>query len=437
MSMITQFRNCICTAIWAFLLTTCAAAQLQSESVLALDPGFKSRAMAHVRQLAALGIREAGSSDERKAARYVREQMRKAGPRVTSEHFTFHSFALEDALLEAGTDKAAIIKLGFDPYSATGPISGELAFVAATDRASILKADLDGKLVVIAGTDAFYIISNNKNPKAVASLSAPDFERLKASGASSGEIRFRGKMRAAKSSNIVGVLAAKPGAREIIVSAHYDSWKGPGANDNASGAAVLLELAHYFHLLKLPPTVTMRFVAFGAEEPGFLGSKAYLQKHHTELQKCELLFNIDQVGGDGAIYTDTGGGMRGLPGKIGSQLPNELIDKAYTDTNERWFLPRFSERALFASSNVPDWLRSTVAKAGTGLGREVFATHGSGSDHRVFVQAGVVATDITVEGGAQTHAPTDVLEAVNADSMELAARLVVVVINDLLRSKPD
>jgi hypothetical protein len=72
-----------------------------------------------------------------------------------------------------------------------------------------------------------------------------------------------------------------------------------------------------------------------------------------------------------------------------------------------------------------------------GLGRKVIAQDGSGSDHRVFGQAGVVATDITVEGGAQTHAPTDVPEAVDADSVELAARLVLAVIEDVLSSKPN
>jgi hypothetical protein len=363
--------------------------------------------------------------------------MKKAGLKVTSEPFTFQSFALENAVLEAGTGKADIVKLGFNPYSATSPISGELAFVAATDPPSIQKADLDGKLVVLAGNGGFNMISFSKTPKAVLSLSAPDFERLKASGASSGELRFRGKLGSAKSSNIVGTLGAKPGGREIIVSAHHDSFRGPGANDNATGVAVMLELARYFNSLKVPPTVSMRFIALGGEEFGFLGSKAYLGKHQTDLQKCELLFNIDQVGGDGAIYNDTGGDVRGLSGKIRSQLSTELSDKAMTDTNVRWMLLVSSERALFGSSSVPEWLRSTVAKAGTGLGRKVYATGGSGSDHRVFVQAGVAATDITVAGGAQTHAPTDVPEAVNADSMGLAARLVLAVIDGLLRSKPD
>jgi acetylornithine deacetylase/succinyl-diaminopimelate desuccinylase-like protein len=364
--------------------------------------------------------------------------MKKAGLTVTNEPFTFQSFALDNAVLEAGTDKADIVNLGFNPYLATNPISGELAFVTATDPSSIKKVDLDGKLAIIAGNGGFNMVSFLKTPKAVLSLSTPDFERLKASRASSGELRFRGEVRTVKASNIVGVLAGKPGAREIIVSAHYDSWRGPGANDNATGVAVLLELARYFHSLKPPPNVSMRFVAFGAEEFGLLGSKAYLQKHQSELQNCELLFNIDQVGGDGAIYTDTRGGVTGLPAKIGSQLPRELADKASRDPIGRWRLLMSSERALYASSassNVPEWLRSTVARAGTGLGREVIAQDYAGSDHRVFVQAGVVATDITVAGGAQTHAPTDVPEAVDADSIELAARLVLAVINDLLRSQ--
>jgi hypothetical protein len=312
-----------------------------------------------------------------------------------------------------------------------------MVFLSATDPHSITKADLDGRLVAIAGNDGFSMVSFSKHPKAVLSLSASDFKRMEATGASSGEIRFHGKLSTATSSNIVGALAAKPGAREIIVSAHYDSWRGPGANDNATGVAVLLELARYYHSMGLPRPASMRFVAFGGEESGFLGSRAYLQKHQSELQHCELLFNIDQVGGDGAIYTDTRGGVRGLPGNIGSQLPRELADKAFRDPDERWALLMPGESALDSSSNVPDWLRSTVASAGTDLGREVIASNGADSDHRVFVQAGIVATDIAVAGGTPTHGPTDLPEAVHAESMELAARLVRAVIDDLLRSQPD
>jgi acetylornithine deacetylase/succinyl-diaminopimelate desuccinylase-like protein len=354
---------------------------------------------------------------------------------VTVEPFTFQAFTLEKAALETATGQADIIKLGFNPYSEKSPIPGELAFLTASDQPSILKTDLDGKLVVIAGNNGFNIVSFHKHPKALVSLAAPDFERLRLSGANFGEVRFRGRVRTARSANVVGTLAAAPGSREIILSAHYDSINGPGANDNATGVAVVLELARYFSSLKVRPAVCLRFVAFGGEEFGFLGSKAYLQKHQAQLANCQLLFNIDQVGGDGAIYTDTRGGVRGLSGKFGSQLSQELADKAHIDAQVSWTLPKSSERPLWASSNVPEWLRSAVARAGAGLGREVIAQDSSGSDHRVFVQAGVVATDITVEGGAQTHAPTDVPEAVNADSMELTARLVRAVIQDLLNSR--
>ena len=270
-------------------------------------------------------------------------------------------------------------------------------------------------------------------------LSAGDFERLRATGANSGKISFRGKFSTAKSSNVVGTLAAKPGAREIILSAHYDSVRGPGANDNATGVALLLELARYFRSSKLSPDASLRFVAFGSEEAGMLGSKAYLQKHQAELKNCELLFNIDEIGGDKSIHVDAGGGVKGVQDRIENQLPTELTDKATNDIkdpNQRWRLLSPGDRALWTSSNTPEWLQSAVSRSIAGLGREVSVESGTGSDHRVFVQAGVVATDIGSDGGAETHAPTDVPEAVDTDNVESAVRLVLAVVQDLLRSDP-
>jgi hypothetical protein len=269
------------------------------------------------------------------------------------------------------------------------------------------------------------------------SLSTADFERLKAASARSGVIRFHGKLSTERSANIVGTLAAKPGGREIIVSAHYDSTRGPGANDNASGIAALLELARHFHASEPSQSVSLRFVAFGAEEAGMLGSKAYLQKHLTELRNCALLFNIDQIGGDGAIHVDTSAGVKGVPDQIQSQLPGELTDKATNDVkdaSQRWRLLSPGDRALWTSSDVPQWLHSVIVKASTGLGHEIIEQNYTGSDHRVFAQAGVVATDIGSDGGAEVHSSTDVPEAVDADSIELAARLVLSVIDDLLHS---
>ena len=67
----------------------------------------------------------------------------------------------------------------------------------------------------------------------------------------------------------------------IVIGAHYDSWAAtPGADDNASGVAVLLELSRA--LIAEPPVRTIRFVAFVNEEPpyfmtGAMGSLVYAQ----------------------------------------------------------------------------------------------------------------------------------------------------------------
>jgi hypothetical protein len=111
LSIVTQCRNRTTTAVCLVVLATGAGAQLQSQSA-GFDPGFKSRAMAHVRRLADCGIHEAGSEGDRKAARYVSDQMKKAGLSVTKERFTFHSFVLDNALLEAGSEQSDIVKIG-------------------------------------------------------------------------------------------------------------------------------------------------------------------------------------------------------------------------------------------------------------------------------------------------------------------------------------
>lgn len=70
----------------------------------------------------------------------------------------------------------------------------------------------------------------------------------------------------------------------ILIGAHYDSVFGsPGANDNASGVAVLLELSRLFRTFL--PAMSIRFVAFTNEEPPFFfsgrqGSRRYAKAAH-------------------------------------------------------------------------------------------------------------------------------------------------------------
>jgi alkaline phosphatase isozyme conversion protein len=93
------------------------------------------------------------------------------------------------------------------------------------------------------------------------------------------------------------IMAVKKGIspKEIIVGAHYDSSKkGEGADDNASGVAVLLELAMRVQAVKTPYSV--RFIAFGAEEYGMEGSYYYaVHLSPEELKNIVGMINLDSV----------------------------------------------------------------------------------------------------------------------------------------------
>jgi hypothetical protein len=108
--------------------------------------------------------------------------------------------------------------------------------------------------------------------------------------------------------NVVGVL---PGSdtnlcREIVVlSAHYDhlgkNRKGiiyPGAADNASGVAALLETARQLSQAKERPKRTIAFVAFDAEEEMLLGSFAFCCRPDVEQARIVAVVNVDLLGRD-------------------------------------------------------------------------------------------------------------------------------------------
>lgn len=87
----------------------------------------------------------------------------------------------------------------------------------------------------------------------------------------------------------------------IILGAHFDhlGMMGhvlyPGANDNASGTAMLLELARHFSQIENQAECTLVFAAFSGEEAGLMGSR-YMAGHFPyDLKKVKLMINLDMV----------------------------------------------------------------------------------------------------------------------------------------------
>ena len=105
--------------------------------------------------------------------------------------------------------------------------------------------------------------------------------------------------------NVIGKVSGRKN-KILAITAHYDhlgmmgNIMYPGANDNASGISLLLNLAKYYADKK--NKYTMLFMCFGAEEIGLLGSKYFTQYPNIKLRKIKFLVNLDLVGtGDDGI----------------------------------------------------------------------------------------------------------------------------------------
>ncbi len=113
--------------------------------------------------------------------------------------------------------------------------------------------------------------------------------------------------------NVIGYIEGQHEPDSFMVfTAHYDHMGRmgkriyfPGANDNASGIALLLELAKYYSQNK--PKHSMMFIAFGAEEVGLIGSYYYVKNPTIDLGNIKFLVNFDMVGtGDDGIKVVNG-----------------------------------------------------------------------------------------------------------------------------------
>ena len=101
--------------------------------------------------------------------------------------------------------------------------------------------------------------------------------------------------------NIIAEIKGKGQADEIIlVGAHYDTvWLSPGADDNASGVAVMLELAKLLAGYQYEKTI--RFAGFTNEEhpysnTGLMGSRVYAMRVFENREKIRVMFSLEMLG---------------------------------------------------------------------------------------------------------------------------------------------
>lgn len=124
--------------------------------------------------------------------------------------------------------------------------------------------------------------------------------------------------------NVIAETATGRDDNVVVVGAHLDSvLEGPGINDNGSGSSTILEVA--IQMAKVKPRNTVRFIWFGAEELGLLGSEHYVsQLSDQEIEDIAVMLNFDMVGspnfvrfvydGDNSAFPVGPGSAAGPPG---------------------------------------------------------------------------------------------------------------------------
>jgi len=104
--------------------------------------------------------------------------------------------------------------------------------------------------------------------------------------------------------NVIAVLPGNIYPDSVcIIGAHYDDnlktgdpfTTVPGANDNASGIAAILEIARVMKVNDYSPGSTIEFIAFGSEELGLFGSYAYTEKAKLGAKKIKMMLNNDMI----------------------------------------------------------------------------------------------------------------------------------------------
>jgi hypothetical protein len=210
---------------------------------------------------------------------------------------------------------------------------------------------------------------------------------------------------------VQNVVAVLPGAdprfrgEAALLTAHYDhlglGWPGarvdglgkvhPGADDNASGVAVLIELAKAL-AAGPPPPRTIVFVAFSAEEAGLIGSRHYVKNPvPVPLAGIVGVINLDTVG----------------------RLGTNPVSVIATESAREW---------PFVFSGIT---------AVTGIPTRSIPGASESSDQRAFIEAGVPGVQIFSGAGFDYHRPSDTVDKVDAAGMVKVATVATEAINYL------
>ncbi len=100
----------------------------------------------------------------------------------------------------------------------------------------------------------------------------------------------------ANAGNLIMHIPGVDSSKAVLLSAHIDSPNGPGAFDDGSGSAIMLEIARILNESKVQPAVDLYIVWYGGHELGTYGSSYFVSTHQDLMDKLLAMLVIDPVG---------------------------------------------------------------------------------------------------------------------------------------------
>lgn len=232
----------------------------------------------------------------------------------------------------------------------------------------------------------------------------------------------RGSLRSASSRNVLAVLPGSDPelrAEAIVLGAHFDHLGvvdgalHPGADDNASGVAALLEIARICAAAPRKPKRTLVFAFWTGEEEGKFGSRAYVRDPRWPLQRTLAYLNLDMI-----AHPWTDAELRAL---VAEARPG----------NGTAFLAQVKAEDLVEPglASAAPWLGPLLAEAGTASAAPLHldwtdGVHG-GSDYRAFARAGVPFVRFFGAFHADYHKPGDTPERLDPAQALKVARVAL------------
>jgi aminopeptidase YwaD len=388
------------------------------------------KALEHIKYLSeTIGPRVAGTAEEKEAANYISKQFEKLGYDVEVQTFEINN-VVSELTVDLFTEKLFMVNTATGSgYTDLDGITGKLVNCGLGTSLSEFPADVRGKIAFVQrGSVSFAIKAQNAvnagaigvlmynnapgnvnptlgeyvSPIPYISISLEDGQEILGAMTNSDvTVTIKAELMTESQNIIATRKPQKANAGIVYITAHYDSVPhAPGANDNASGTAMMIEFARI--LRSYPIDKEIRFIACGAEEIGLDGSYYYVEHlSQDELSKSIANFNMDMIatsyGPCNVLYADTTNGQ-------------------------------------------PNLVTEAAVASGMRLGNNILAVGtGSSSDHRYFGEIGIPAACFIwgdENGNLEPwyHQPEDTIKInISLDRLQRAGEMIGAALYDVIR----